>query len=98
MHALAEHRAQWIPLLMVMLLHAAWTPAYAKDKQLLIKGVPQTGSQLCWAAVSEMIINHMNSTTTDVSQRQLAAYNAAGTRTPEEIDEELRSLLVALNQ
>ena len=53
--------------------------------ELEIKRVQQQGAYLCWAAVSEMAINHFKVTHPAVTQGQLAAYRLWQKLTPEEI-------------
>jgi len=55
--------------------------------ELPIEGVPQKGANLCWAAVSEMVVNHFASTRNPVAQGQLAAYNFEERLTLDEIQD-----------
>ena len=74
----------WCGLLVASAFHIA-SVGQAEHRELAIEGVPQRGAKLCWAAVSQMAINHLESTEPSVTQGELAAYQLWKKLSPEAI-------------
>lgn len=71
-----------------LLLAAAFCPTAsisAAHIELNIERVAQQREFLCWAAVSQMAVNHLSATVPNVTQGQLAAYRLLNKSTPQEI-------------